>query len=182
METIRSDSARLTLIPPFSPDFSVYGTLETENRARAWARRGRYLLASGVATCAHGFYLMASCPAPSGRCCQRPWADHANLWVPDLWRDKDGQVTDYEPPFLLFSAYEDTVSDDCRAYAAAHGLTVDSQPWRGDDWYGHGTLPIRLGIPPGVVPWPIEREVAALLNLWPTKWPAPLEEVTGADQ
>jgi hypothetical protein len=186
LEGIRPD---LKLVPPFSSEFSVYGGQETTDRARAWATDWHYLLARGVPACAHGLYLM---PCPGRSCVDiGEWADHGNLWVPDLpvardnvqeWaheqlRDKPGDEPQpsglfrgFQRPFLLFAPYADEISDECRAYAKAHGLFVSSQPWTGDDWYGHGSLPIRLSIMDGYPMWPIEREVAVALTAWPIRW------------
>jgi Domain of unknown function (DUF4041) len=57
----------LTLTPPLSGEFSVYGGADTVARARKWALENRYLLCGGVVPCAHGLYLMGDCP---GKCAE----------------------------------------------------------------------------------------------------------------
>ncbi len=159
----------LQLIPPFTSEFTVYGGTDTVQRAREWATEHRYLLAKGVPACAHGLYLMG-CPGRSDACHNSTWADHGNLWVPDLpARNPSSPSWTYEPPFLLFAPYADKIADDCFLYAAAHGLDASSQGLR-DGWYGAGSLPIRLTVPDDQQMWPIEREVAVLLSSWPVKW------------
>ncbi len=43
----------LTLVPPLSPDFRVYGGPETVARARQWAVRFGYLTCEGLPVRAH---------------------------------------------------------------------------------------------------------------------------------
>jgi hypothetical protein len=160
----KQDRDDLRLIPPLSDEFQVYGGTETVERARAWALDGHYLLAEGIPKCAHGLYLMASCPHSS--CCRNNFRqlDHVNIWVParDLFAGR---------PFLLFHPYASAISEDTRRYAEAHGLDIDSHPEFGDDWYGHRTTPIRLTVPAQYPIWPIEAKSAVLLGTQPVAWP-----------
>ena len=164
--TAKQDRDNLRLIPPLAEEFLVYGGKDTVERARRWALKGRYVLADGVPACAHGLYLMASCPGLNT--CSRtsfPQLDHVNLWVP-----APCSVTG-EGPFLLFHPYSSQISDDTRVYAEAHGLNIGSFPEFGDDWYGHGTIPIRLTVPDNWPVWPIEAKTAVLFSTQPIAWP-----------
>jgi hypothetical protein len=138
-----------------SEEFDVYGGTDTVARARKWALEGRYLLCGGVSECAHGFYLMDSCP---GECRKIARLDHVNLWVPsDISEDTDRRA------FLLYHPYIKTPGEATDAYARAHGLElVTSLP--GDDWYGNGTLAIRLAIPSRPPLWPLEWDARGLLD------------------
>lgn len=150
------DRDALRLIPPLVAEFT------TGNRAREWALEGRYLLAGGIPPCAHGLYLMASCPMGSCRTNFRQ-LDHARIWVP---ADED-----MNRPFLLSHPYSSETAAETRQYAQAHGLCL-AEAYPGDDWYGHGTLPIRMTLPDGWPLWPIERTIAVLLATQPVAWPA----------
>lgn len=145
----------LTLTPPLAEDFAVYGGPDTVARARSWALRNRYLLCDGVASCAHGLYLMDGCP---GDCRTAAGLDHVNLWLPSTAAEPRGQRA-----FLLYHPYQERLEDRALAYAQSHGLQVDvSLP--GDDWYGHDTLAVRMKIPDHGDLWPLEREALALLD------------------
>lgn len=145
----------LTLTPPLAEDFSVYGTIDTTARARSWALGNRYLLCGGVAECAHGLYLMDGCP---GRCREAARLDHVNLWVPS----EIGEAT-RERAFILYHPYLKQLEEHTYAYAKAHGLEVEvGRP--GDDWYGSGTLAVRLTIPYSSALWPLERDALGLLG------------------
>jgi hypothetical protein len=158
----------LRLIPPLAEEFTVYGNAETVERARRWALGWHYLLAQGVPPCAHGLYLMDSCPGHA--CWDLPDLDHVNLWVP-------GEIGDpiRGRPFLLAHPYADEIGPETRAYAAAHGLHVEASdddvddPSR-DNWYGGRTLPIRLAVWSSWPLWPIEAEAAAILTAYPQAW------------
>lgn len=161
--TAVQDRDALRLIPPLAEEFTA------GQQAREWALENRYLLADGIPPCAHGLYLMASCPLGSCRTNFR-WLDHARIWVP-------AEETPARP-FLLSHPYPPktgTYSPEAgqRGYARAHGLRhVTAYP--GDDWYGHGTYPVRIMLPlPLSWPlWPIEHTIAVLLATQPTAWPA----------
>lgn len=161
----------LKLIPPMSTEFTVYGGAEIVERARAWAFAGRYILVTGVPACAHGMYLMGMCPTRSApKCCQA--FDHTTLWIPD----RAAHFVDR--PFLLTQPYTKAIPESAAIYARAHGLDVDSLPHMGDGWYQCGTLPIRFTIPESWPVWPIEREVAPMLNACPPIWPGDTTEET----
>jgi hypothetical protein len=165
--------ARLRLIPPFADEFYIH---ENTDGAREWALNYRYLLATGVTQCAHGFYMMKDCPAN----CRSlvPGLDHANLWVPS--RYGSGRLS-RRRPFLLSAPCADQISDSAEglrgrdeilAYAKAHGLYLPP-PWLhvDDNWYGHGKMPIRLELSNLEVLWPIEEEIALVLAACPVPWP-----------
>jgi len=119
----------LTLIPPLSPDFRVYGGPESVQGAREWAARHGYFLVKDH-QCAHILYL-AQCPK-QGACCAE--LDHTTVWIP---RDEP------QAPFLLTQPYVSDIPDGIRKYATAHGLTIESN--KRDSWYAPAsTLPIRL--------------------------------------
>ena len=151
--------AQLKLIPPLADEFSLYGGGETVKRAQQWALDKHYLLAAGVATCAHGLYLMDICPTGL-KCC--PGFDHTQIWIPDNMEE--------ERPFILTHPYHSEVDESFYAYASAHGLRVSSDHPT-DGWYGTGSLPIRLTIPESWPFWPIEAEAGALLRALPVRWP-----------
>jgi hypothetical protein len=98
-----------------------------------------------VPSCAHGLYLLSSC---TGSWRELAQLDHARLWVPVR------AFGHHEKPFLLSHPYSDQIEDDTRNYGKAHGPQVESLPEFGDDWYGSGTRPIRLTVPPD---WPVNR-------------------------
>jgi hypothetical protein len=162
--TAKQDRDDLRLIPPLAEEFLVYGGKETVERARRWALNGRYVLAGGIPSCAHGLYLMPSCPGLAT--CRNHFRqlDHVNLWIPAPGRDM-------QRPFLLFHPYADKISEDTRRYTQAHGLDTGSFPQLGDDWYGSGTIPIRLTIPENWPLWPIEAKAAVLFSTQPIAWP-----------
>jgi len=160
----RSDWLRhdLALIPPLAKEFSVYGGDGTVARARDWALDGRYLLARGIPICAHGFYLLGTCP---GRCSSQDFMDHANIWVPaDLPAER---------PFLLSQPYGDE-APGAFAYAEAHGLNAQIN-YPGDNWYGSGTIAVRISVPEDWPMWPIEQLATVLLASQPVRWPEPGE-------
>lgn len=159
--TATQDRDRLRLIPPLAPEFALAAGTE---QAREWALDGRYLLADGIPPCAHGLYLMASCPMGSCRTNFRQ-LDHARIWVP--------AHEDMNRPFLLSHPYSSETDVETRRYARAHGLCL-AETYPGDDWYGHGALPVRMTLPDGWPLWPIEHTIAVLLATQPVKWPAPL--------
>ena len=158
--TTRVIRPEVELIPPLSDSFAVYGGEGTTERARQWALDNRYLLVSGVDACAHGLYLM-SCPC-TGACNNTGWADHINLWI--------GAGFGRPEPFLLSAPYADEVPPEVYPYAFAHGLEVEADV-PGDDWYGHGTLPIRLMTGEANVVWPIELVATLLTATQPINWP-----------
>jgi hypothetical protein len=158
----------LRLIPPLAEEFSVYGGKDTVERARAWALDGHYLLADGIPKCAHGLYLLDSCPGSTCRS-RFPQLDHASVWVPT------GPTAEVRP-FLLSHPYAKTISDDTSTYAKAHGLTARSYPEFGDGWYGGGTIPVRFTMPAHYPFWPIEAETLTLLATQPVAWPDDDEE------
>ena len=138
----------------------VGGDDDTGAAAREWALEHRYVQAYGIAPCAHGLYLMRSCP---GRDCYRAAGlDHIQIWVP---------ADAGERPFILTHPYVREIPDRMRAYAEAHGLIITSDPVD-DQWYGMSTLPIRLTIPSVNTMWPIEERAAVLLRAWPVEWRA----------
>jgi hypothetical protein len=162
--TATQERDNLKLIPPLADEFSLYGGADTVERARKWALDGHYLLATGIPACAHGLYLMASCPD----CCtcrnHFPQLDHANVWIP-------ASPNYSERPFLLSHPYAATVSTETRMYATAHGLGITEEPWRFDSWYGSGTIPVRMTIPGNWPLWPIEAKALVLLSTQPVSWP-----------
>lgn len=166
----------LELIPPMSPEFSVYGGSEIVERARKWALYGRYLLARGVPACAHGLYMMDTCPNGAVRCCDA--FDHTDLWVPDrsagLRADGNGLTREPGRPFLLTSPH---ILDlpALQSYAQAHGLQIGDYGEL-DGWYGYGTHPIRLELPLSWPMWPIEREAEPLFSASPVSWPPDPED------
>jgi hypothetical protein len=74
-------------------------------------------------------------------------------------------------PFLLSHPYSSEVSQKTRAYGEAHGLDV-GDPDLADDWFGHGTVPIRMAIPVKCPLWPIEAKALIMLATCPVSWPA----------
>lgn len=80
--TAMQDRDALRLIPPLAPEFALPASTE---RAREWALERRYLLADGIPPCAHGLYLMTSCPKGTCRTNFRQ-LDHAQIWVPAAGR------------------------------------------------------------------------------------------------
>lgn len=159
--TARQDRDDLVLVPPLADEFSVSGGLATTERARAWALDHHYLLADGIPACAHGLYLLGSCPGASTCRNNFPQLDHVSIWV-------GADLTDR--PFLLAHPYAEDVTDETHAYARAHGLDVGGFPEFGDDWYGHGTIPVRLTITENWPLWPIEAKVAIMLSTHPVTW------------
>lgn len=164
--TAKQDRDSLVLIPPLAEEFSLYGGPDTTERARKWALDHRYLLAEGIPACAHGLYLLASCPRLSS--CRNNFRqlDHASVWVP---ANGDDEYT--SRPFLLSHPYAKTIDEDTRVYGKAHGLVIASYPEFGDDWYGHSSLPVRMSLPPEYPVWPIEATAAILLATQPVAWP-----------
>lgn len=174
-DILRSTDIRpsFELIPPTSPEFTVYGCPDTVERARTWALQGRYLLARGLPACAHGMYLMGMCPTRTGPCCEA--FDHTNLWIPDRSPGArsvtgDGLTDPPQRPFLLTHPYHKEIPAPVHDYARAHGLQVSSWP-APDGWYGRGTVPIRLSLPDSWPMWPIEREADAMASASPVIWP-----------
>lgn len=163
----RQDRDDLRLIPPLAEKFLVYGGKDIVDRARRWALDQRCVLADGVSSCAHGLYLMRSCPGLGTCRTSFRQLDHVNLWIPSPGLSTVGM----ERPFLLFHPYTSKIGDNTRRYAEAHGLDLGSFPEFGDDWYGHGTLPIRLTVPQNWPLWPIEAKAAVLFSTQPVAWP-----------
>src|SRR5215469_10080108 len=130
--TARQDRDNLALIPPLAEEFSLNGDSGATERARAWALNFRFLLAEGVPACAHGLYLLGSCPGGTCRT-NFPQLDHANVWVP--WLGEDGT----QRPFLLCHPYSTSIASQTVAYGRAHGLDISIYP-RPDGWYGHGAV------------------------------------------
>jgi len=155
---VNSVRPQLTLIPPDAEQFSVYGGADTTEAARQWAINGRYLLCDGLPRCAHGLYMMESCPA---QCSRLRFHDHPNLWVSGD-RSCGGA-------FLLTHPYAKTLDRAGRDYASSHGLDV-MVDYPGDRWYGSGTIAVRMSVPPGWPMWPIEQEAAVLLASQPIEW------------
>lgn len=153
------------LIPPGSPDFTVYGSLDTLDRARDWAALNRLQLVEGVPACPHGMYAMAVCP---GRLCTRAAGlDHAELW----WR-APGAFGHGAPPelFLLSHSYDaDPIPVAAQTLAAAHGLHLDTG-WTDDGWYGHGTTPLRFVAAHRLTLWPLEARLLVLSAVLPVAW------------
>ena len=165
----QTTSRSIKLVPPLAKEFSIYGSPEIMERARKWALRNRLVLVEGAPTCAHGMYGLQICPTLVD--CHNFGLDHTQLWMegdpgPDLQR-----------PFLLTQPYVEDIPDKLRAYAGAHGLNVSSYPQ--DDWYGNGTLPIRLEVDDGTPLLPIELEVYPHLVAYPIAWPDDDEEDWG---
>lgn len=155
---LASEETALTLAgPPFSLCVGSGGD-DTEAAVREWALENRYVQAYGIPECAHGLYLMGSCPGMG--CREAAGFDHTQIWVP---------TGPGERPFILTHPYKDEIPDRMRTYAAAHGLEISSAPE--DQWYNPGALPIRLTIPSKNTMWPIEERAAVLLSAWPVEWP-----------
>lgn len=174
----KSVSPKLILIPPLHEDFNVYGGEDTVKRARRWALERKYMLVHGVPACAHGLYLMASCPlrAGVGSTCQIKALDHVNLWMPY-------ELGPGNNVFLLSAPYMNDIDDELVAYANAHGLEVNSGDHLSDadGWYSGGSaLPIRLTIPNDWPIWPIETEAVVVLHTQPLWWPETQQEVEDA--
>lgn len=170
---LTEDRPRFELIPPHSDEFRVYGGDDVVERARAWALANRYLLARGVPACAHGFYMLSMCPHRD-TCLQFEQFDHVSLWVPD-------SISQRNPPFLLSHPYADEIGDDTRFYAKAHGLVIDR--FSDDNWYGTGTIPIRLSLPQNWPTWPLENAAMIMLTTQPVAWPEEgEEELVACDQ
>lgn len=150
-------TTRVRLVPPLSPGLSVYGGEDTAERARRWALEHRLLLVQGVSACPHGLYGMGSCP---GDCRALGDLDHADLWY---GHEGPGNL------FLLAHPYADEVPAGARALAAAHGLTVESDPW--DRWYSESTVPVRLTAPGHLHVWPLTTRCLLLATLLPVRWP-----------
>jgi len=149
----------LTLVPPLSADFTVYGGPETVSRAREWATTRGYFLVKTY-HCAHIFYL-AQCPK-QGACCSD--FDHTNVWVP---RDEPWA------PFILTQPYVSEIPVGIRKYAGAHGLDVDSH--ESDSWYAPAsTLPIRLtAANTATCSWPLgmrAQVMTAASRKWYKEW------------
>lgn len=151
----------LTLTPPLSADFDVYGDTGAVSRARSWALRNRYLLCNGVARCAHGLYLMDKC---AGKCAEIASLDHVDLWIPSEISEESGYRA-----FLLYHPYSDRLKDRARSYADSHGLQAEAGI-EADGWYGNGTLPVRMTIPGHSNLWPLERDALALLERTVIMW------------
>lgn len=150
-------NTNLRLIPPLAEEFIVYGGDDTVERARKWALDNQYLLADGASACAHGLYgFSVDC------LCHQLFRqlDHANVWVPaDL---------SWGHPFVLSHPYADGLDAETKTYARAHSLSAESE--FGDDWYGHGTVPIRLTPVSGRL-LPLEEQAIVLLKVSPVEWP-----------
>lgn len=171
------DHHGLRLIPPLAPEFSLYGGEDTVRRAREWALWHRYLLADLVPACAHGLYLMRSCPRSTCKTHFRQ-LDHARIWIPAQPRPS------FARPFILAHPYANEITKETQGYARAHGLLASPPPDRpypeaDDGWYGDGTLPIRLIVGGDWPMWPIEEAAAVLLHGEPVAWPDDESDGTG---
>jgi hypothetical protein len=153
----------LRLIPPLAEEFSVSGGPAVLDRARFWALDRHYLLADGVPACAHGLYLIASCPGPGTCRMNFPQLDRARVWVP--------ATTEDARPFILMHPYSTEIAPETLTYGQAHGLTVTADLYSGDDWYGFSTMPIRMSLPQSWPLWPIEAASVVLLSTMPVRWP-----------
>ena len=98
---------------------------------------------------------MEGCPS---HCREVASLDHVNIWAPTDVREAEGQRA-----FLLYHPYKKELQEHARAYAKAHGLEVEvNRP--GDNWYGNGTLAVRMSIPGLSDLWPLERDAVTLLE------------------
>src|SRR6266516_6508304 len=120
-KTASQERDDLKLIPPLAAEFWLYGGEDTVERARRWALDGHCVLAEGIPACAHGLYLMASCPGPSGCRNHFPQLDHARIWIP-------APPGVDRRPFILSHPYSSEIEAATQAYADAHGLDVESYP------------------------------------------------------
>jgi hypothetical protein len=162
------------LIPPGHEDFFVSGAKEINDRAREWALCHHYLLYDGPAKhCVHGLYRMDCCP--SYAVCGNVGLDHTDIWVEENGRGA----------FILAQPYATSVPEKTKAYARAHALDIavqlrepqaaaDDHRWR-DTWYGSG-IAIRMTIPNSWPLWPIERDAALALHMFPMTWPKEEED------
>jgi hypothetical protein len=150
-QEVTDELVRLELVLPDSEEFWIYGGDDTAARAKEWAANNSYALVRGVANCAHGLYGLTSCChcEPDGA------LDHANVWVP---------VEFSERPFILSAPYG-SLSKKARAYAAAHGVSVEEAPWV--DWYGSGTFPITWTMRDQVHWTPLEFAIARWIDAHP---------------
>jgi hypothetical protein len=150
----------LRLIPPLAEEFTLYGGTDTVERARKWALDDHLLLADGIPACAHGLYLMASCP--KGTCASHfRQLDHGRIWVP---------AREMNRPFLLCHPYASEIRAETKHYAQAHGLDIIPGSDR-DNWYGSGALAIVMTLPDNWPVWPIENKTAILFTTQPVAWP-----------
>lgn len=157
----------VSLVPPGSPDFNVYGTQGTIDRARIWAASNRVQLVRGVPACPHGLYAMAGCPGTL--CTREAGLDHVELW----WR-APGTFGRQEPPelFLLAHPYDaDPIPRAAHVLADAHGLTVECRELF-DGWYGCGTSPLRFAPADRTIMWPLEARLIVLSTVLPVAWEA----------
>ena len=161
----------LELIHPRSREFYPQAHDEiSRERARGWALDGHYLLVKGSlpTNCAHGFYMLTSCP----NSCRKFGFDHTNMWIEDRERG-------VAKAFLLTQPYHE--DPKLAEYAEAHGLEYRSYNYRSeesgsdyyrgfDNWYSDKIIAIRLSIGNDWPLWPIEREVATMLSVSPVRW------------
>jgi hypothetical protein len=150
-QEVTDELASLELVLPDSDEFWVYGGEGIVARAKDWAGESNYALVQGVARCAHGLYGLCSCCT-----CKTDGAlDHANMWVP-------ADLSDH--PFILSAPYS-RLGAQGRAYAGAHGVSVEESPWH--DWYGSGTYPITWTFSDHVHWTPLEFAIARWIDAHP---------------
>ncbi len=148
----------IRLIHPLSTTTGPPEVGSVQHSCRQWAVDQRLMLVGGVASCAHGLYSMSTCPAG---CWNQIGLDHTSVWA-----RADGRRAD---PFVLTHPYVDEIPPEMIAYAAHHGLAV--RVGEGDDWYGHGSLPIRFDmLSDGQSAWPLQAKLSQLLALYPPRW------------
>lgn len=141
-----------SLFHPDCDEFSVYGNDLAQGRVKRWARDNGYYMVDDIASCAHGFLSMASCP---GHCQEYKWFDHVSFWAP-TWELS---------PFLLVQPYgEGLDTAELSGYADAHGLILSQRP--DDNWHGSGTVAFRFSIAEeSQTTWPLEKDIAVILRL-----------------
>lgn len=167
--------ANLSINLPFGGDFEVHRDGEVDSRARSWALANGYARIEGVPACAHGLHGYTTCALDPCRNYESRWLEHASVWCAPGPR---------AIPFVLSHPFLRDIPDEAKAYAYAHGLTIES--WDTDRWYTRNTTPIRL-TPAGINFWssPLEDSLVRILEDHPRiAWPAvpPFAPVDKADQ
>lgn len=163
----------IRLVHPLSREFSVYGGNDAQRRAREWALLHRYYLLDSAPLCAHALYLM-HCPN-MGRGCL-PHADHTQVWVPAPDFSQFERHSGAAPPFILTQPYRSEIPAEITAYAAAHGLVVNT--WTRDAWYYPGQC-IAIRLTAGgtdYTAWPLETEALSLMCAVRDDWPETIPE------
>jgi hypothetical protein len=156
---------QLRIVPPLSPSFILEfaGDQDIARRAQRWAATWRYVLLTGVAACAHGFYSFGMCP---GHCYGRD-LDHARMWAQPGDQSIPGSHTEV---FLLSHLY-DGLGPGAPAYADAHGVKI-VETTAMDDWYLPGRVTaVRWCVPSSWPMWPVEQDLAVLMTACPIVWP-----------